>query len=94
MYFIYEQGSLGDTLKEVRPHAFFGVPRVWEKMQEKMQSSARNITGLKKKMAVWAKNIGLRGNYNLMKGYVSFLCNHLDISIFFNFFALHFFIKF
>jgi long-chain-fatty-acid--CoA ligase ACSBG len=26
------KGSLGATLKEVRPSTFFGVPRVWEKI--------------------------------------------------------------
>lgn len=31
------KGSLTRTLKEVRPTFFFGVPRVWEKVQEKME---------------------------------------------------------
>ena len=30
------KGTLTDTLKEVLPTLFFGVPRVWEKIQEKM----------------------------------------------------------
>ena len=31
------KGSLPITLKAVRPTAFFGVPRVWEKFEEKMK---------------------------------------------------------
>jgi long-chain-fatty-acid--CoA ligase ACSBG len=31
------QGSLVDTLREVRPTWFMGVPRVWEKIEEKMR---------------------------------------------------------
>ncbi len=63
------QGSLSTTMKEVRPTAFLGVPRVWEKMQEKMQEIARqNPSNLRKKIAAWAKDVGLRGNLSKMKG--------------------------
>lgn len=32
------KGSLKDTLKDVRPTVFIGVPRVWEKVMEKIKS--------------------------------------------------------
>uniref|UniRef100_A0AAR2J035 long-chain-fatty-acid--CoA ligase n=1 Tax=Pygocentrus nattereri TaxID=42514 RepID=A0AAR2J035_PYGNA len=32
------KGSLAQTLREVRPTSFLGVPRVWEKMQEAMKA--------------------------------------------------------
>ncbi|DAZ98410.1 TPA: hypothetical protein N0F65_000124 [Lagenidium giganteum] len=54
------KGSLGVTLKEVRPTLFFGVPRVWEKIAEKMWSIAAQTTGLKKRIAEWAKDKGLK----------------------------------
>ena len=39
------KGTLTQTLKEALPTIFFGVPRVWEKMYEKMQevSHSRKI---------------------------------------------------
>jgi long-chain-fatty-acid--CoA ligase ACSBG len=49
------RGSLGVTLKDVRPTVFFGVPRVWEKMYDKMQDVAKSVTGIKKKLSTWAK---------------------------------------
>mmetsp|Transcript_32803 Transcript_32803/g.43169 ORF Transcript_32803/g.43169 Transcript_32803/m.43169 type:complete len:665 (-) Transcript_32803:392-2386(-) len=52
------KGSLGVTLKEVRPTYFFGVPRVWEKIYDKMQEVAKSTTGLKKGIATWAKSRG------------------------------------
>lgn len=62
------KGSLGTTLKEVRPTAFLGVPRVWEKMQEKMISVAKQNGGFKKAIAKWAKGVGLNGNIRKMNG--------------------------
>jgi long-chain-fatty-acid--CoA ligase ACSBG len=40
------KGTLTVTLKEVKPTFFFGVPRVWEKIQEKMVQMGREVTGI------------------------------------------------
>lgn len=50
------KGSLGQTLKEVRPTTFFGVPRVWEKIYDKLQEVAKSSTGIKKILSTWAKS--------------------------------------
>lgn len=42
------KGSLARTLKEARPTFFFGVPRVWEKMQEGVNKEIAKLTGTKK----------------------------------------------
>lgn len=57
------KGSLGQTLKEVRPTRFLGVPRVWEKIHEKMMEVGRKTTGVKKSIATWAKSVGLETNF-------------------------------
>lgn len=56
------KGSLGQTLKEVRPTRLLAVPRVWEKIHEKMMEVGRKTTGIKKSIATWAKSIGLETN--------------------------------
>lgn len=61
------QGSLVNTLKEVRPTAFMGVPRVWEKMQEKMKSIGAKSSTLRRKVASWAKDVGLQTNLTRMR---------------------------
>lgn len=60
------KGSLVQTLLEVQPTRFLGVPRVWEKMYEKMQEAEASLGGLKKKMFSWAKYHGLN-YYNAVK---------------------------
>jgi len=63
-------------MKEVRPTAFLGVPRVWEKIQEKMVAVGRSQSNLKRRIALWAKGIGLKGNERLMNRSVAslFMC--------------------
>lgn len=60
------KGSLVNTMKEVRPTAFMGVPRVWEKMQEKMKSIGSKSSTVRRKVAAWAKDVGLQTNLSKM----------------------------
>mmetsp|Transcript_19226 Transcript_19226/g.32535 ORF Transcript_19226/g.32535 Transcript_19226/m.32535 type:complete len:659 (-) Transcript_19226:536-2512(-) len=52
------KGSLTATLTKVRPTFFFGVPRVWEKIQEKMVQMGRANSGVKALLGKWAKSLG------------------------------------
>eukprot|EP01094_Clydonella_sp_ATCC50884_P019261 TRINITY_DN3725_c0_g1_i1.p1 TRINITY_DN3725_c0_g1~~TRINITY_DN3725_c0_g1_i1.p1 ORF type:complete len:702 (+),score=264.25 TRINITY_DN3725_c0_g1_i1:35-2107(+) len=62
------KGSLGDTLREVRPTKFMAVPRVWEKIEEKLREVGAANTGLKKMLGDWAKELGLRANLAKLEG--------------------------
>jgi len=68
---LFQGDKLGEILKEVRPTAFLGVPRVWEKIQEKMVAVGRSQSTLKRRIAVWAKGVGLKGNERLMNRFVA-----------------------
>ncbi|KDO19768.1 hypothetical protein SPRG_15102 [Saprolegnia parasitica CBS 223.65] len=52
------KGSLGKTMKEVHPTFFLAVPRVFEKISEKMVEVGRGSKGLKKAIATWARRVG------------------------------------
>lgn len=54
--------SLSDTLREVRPHFFTTVPRLLEKVYEKMINTANQGSFLKKKIFFWA--LGLTEQYD------------------------------
>eukprot|EP00941_MAST-03F_sp_MAST-3F-sp1_P005416 g5416.t1 len=51
-------GSIGDRLKTVKPTFFLGVPRVWEKIAEKLKKVGSKSKGLKKLLVTWAKSKG------------------------------------
>ncbi|XP_067872506.1 long-chain-fatty-acid--CoA ligase ACSBG2 isoform X1 [Heterodontus francisci] len=71
------KGSLVTTMKEVRPTAFLGVPRVWEKMQEKIKIVGAKSSTVRRKVASWAKDIGLKNNLNRMNGNMAVPLNFL-----------------
>ncbi|KAI5640586.1 AMP-binding enzyme domain-containing protein [Phthorimaea operculella] len=54
------KGSLVETLKEVRPTRFLAVPRVWEKIYEKIMAVGASSGYFKKNIALWAKDKGLK----------------------------------
>ena len=68
VWFAESMEKLGDNLRECRPSYFLGVPRVWEKIQAKMQAAGASNTGLKKKIAAWARKVGLQAGYAQQRG--------------------------
>jgi len=62
------QGTLLKTLVEAKPTLFFGVPRVYEKIQEKMMEAAKANTGLKKKISEFAKAATFEHHQALFEG--------------------------
>jgi len=62
------QGTLLKTLVEAKPTLFFGVPRVYEKIQEKMMEVGKANTGVKKKVGDWAKASSFEHHQALMEG--------------------------
>jgi len=61
-------GTLGQRLNTIEPTFFLGVPRVWEKIAEKLQAIGATTTGLKKKLSTTAKKKGLAAVSDLQLG--------------------------
>ena len=49
------RGTLIDNLREVRPTVFVGVPRVFEKLEEKMRELGRSAPAPRRALVEWAK---------------------------------------
>lgn len=60
IYYAESLDKIADNLKEVQPHCFATVPRLLEKVYEKIVSKGHEQTGIKKQLFFWALNLGLR----------------------------------
>nr|XP_020827126.1 long-chain-fatty-acid--CoA ligase ACSBG2-like isoform X3 [Phascolarctos cinereus] len=58
------QGSLINTLLEVRPTTFCGVPEVWEELMQRMRSDQMSAASFKRNLIVWARKMGLKAYKN------------------------------
>ncbi|KAG9281005.1 long-chain-fatty-acid--CoA ligase ACSBG1 isoform X2 [Astyanax mexicanus] len=56
------KGTLVHTLKEATPSSHMGVPRVWEKMMEKIKHELSRAAYLKRKLVNWAMSVTLDAN--------------------------------
>jgi long-chain acyl-CoA synthetase len=52
--------TIGDNLKEVKPQVFTTVPRLLEKVYDKIVGKGLELTGIKKALFFWALKLGLR----------------------------------
>jgi long-chain acyl-CoA synthetase len=60
IYFGESIEKIGDNVKEVRPTVMTGVPRLTEKVYEKIIAKGSELTGIKRKLFFWAVEIGMR----------------------------------
>jgi long-chain-fatty-acid--CoA ligase ACSBG len=52
------QGNLSMFLTEIRPTIFMTVPRLWEKIFDKIDLMINTSGGIKKRLFGWARSIG------------------------------------
>ena len=60
VYFAESIETISDNLKEVRPEVMSAVPRLLEKVYDKIIAKGADLTGLKKKLFFWAVELGLQ----------------------------------
>ena len=62
IYYAENMETIGDNLKEVQPHLFNTVPRLLEKVYDKIVAKGYELTGVKKKLFFWALELGLKND--------------------------------
>ena len=60
IYFAESIEKLSENIKEVKPTVFTVVPRLLEKVYDKIIAKGEDLTGIKKKLFFWAVDLGLR----------------------------------
>jgi long-chain acyl-CoA synthetase len=60
VWFLDGLPHLGERLREVRPTLFFGVPRVWEKMAQRVREGIDSLRPPRRWIARWAVRAALR----------------------------------
>ncbi|MGO4822022.1 MULTISPECIES: AMP-dependent synthetase/ligase [unclassified Flavobacterium] len=60
IYFGESIDKISDNLKEVKPTVITAVPRLLEKVYDKIYAKGTELTGIKKKLFFWAIDLGLR----------------------------------
>tara|TARA_Y100000589_G_scaffold144218_1_gene137753 strand:- start:26134 stop:27912 length:1779 start_codon:yes stop_codon:yes gene_type:complete len=64
LYYAESIDALSDNLKEVKPHLFATVPRLLEKVYDKIVTKGSELSGIKKAMFFWALELGLKYDPN------------------------------
>ncbi len=75
IYFAESLDTIGENIKEVKPHVFTAVPRLLEKVYDKIIAKGSELTGIKHNLFFWAvelaKDYNPQGNsfiYNIKLG--------------------------
>lgn len=75
IHFAESLDTIGDNIREVKPHVFTAVPRLLEKVFDKIIAKGEELSGIKRKLFFWAVSLaeeydvqGKSGWYNFKLG--------------------------
>jgi long-chain acyl-CoA synthetase len=60
IFYAENLGTIADNLREVKPNVFITVPRLLEKVYDKIIGKGRELKGIKRAIFFWSVNLGLR----------------------------------
>ncbi|GAB4342522.1 MAG: long-chain fatty acid--CoA ligase [Flammeovirgaceae bacterium] len=70
IYYAESLDKIGDNIREVKPHFFNCVPRLLEKIYNKIIDKAEKLEGIKKKIFFWALDLGLKFDPHINQGFI------------------------
>ncbi len=67
IYFAESIDQIGENIREVKPHLFTAVPRLLEKVYDKIVAKGQELTGIKKALFFWAIKTGEKFDFDIEK---------------------------
>jgi long-chain acyl-CoA synthetase len=64
IYYAESLETIGDNLKEVKPDGFTTVPRLLEKVYERIMAKGNELTGIKRALFFWSVALGTQYDFN------------------------------
>jgi long-chain acyl-CoA synthetase len=68
VYYAENIDSVGDNIREIKPNGFATVPRVLEKVYDKIVNKGKELTGVKKNLFFWALDLAHKYELNKANG--------------------------
>jgi long-chain acyl-CoA synthetase len=68
IYYAESLDTIGDNLREVKPDMFTTVPRLLEKVYDRIMQKGNELTGLKRKLFFWAHSLAEKFEINTNQG--------------------------
>ncbi|MBX2948987.1 MAG: long-chain fatty acid--CoA ligase [Crocinitomicaceae bacterium] len=75
IYFAESLDTIGDNIREVKPHVFTAVPRLLEKVFDKIMAKGDELTGIKRKLFFWAVELAEEYDVKGKSGWYHFRLN-------------------
>lgn len=69
IYYAESLDNIGENLKEVKPNMFTTVPRLLEKVYDRIMQKGNELTGIKKKLFFWAHGLAEKFEINKRLGF-------------------------
>ncbi|MAZ94170.1 MAG: long-chain fatty acid--CoA ligase [Bacteroidales bacterium] len=64
VYYAENMATIVENIQEIKPHVMTTVPRLLEKVYDKIMAKGRKLRGIQKQIFFWAVNLGLRYQYD------------------------------
>ena len=68
IYYAESLDTIGDNLKEIKPNGFSTVPRLLEKVFERIMIKGNELTGIKRKLFFWSVDLAEKYDNNISGG--------------------------